>query len=78
MVRQVDCAIMASMTDDEELREPTKPWPNEAPRAEAIAAVAAFEEEWWPEREEKQAARLGRAGHAAAPPPLGRAGKGRM
>jgi hypothetical protein len=41
------------MTEDEDLRELTEPWPDEAQRAEAIAAFEALEEEWWREREDR-------------------------
>jgi hypothetical protein len=37
---------MAGMTEDEEMREPTELWPNQAQRTAAVAAFEAFEEEW--------------------------------
>ena len=42
---------MVRMIEDEELREPVESWPDEAQRRAAIAAFAAFEEEWWRERD---------------------------
>ena len=39
------------MTEDEEQRELAEPWPDEAQKAEAIAAFEAFKEEWRRERD---------------------------
>ena len=61
-------AIIANMTEDEELREPGEPGQDEAQMAHATAAFAAFEEEWWREREERLAAIVDRAGVSTSRP----------
>jgi hypothetical protein len=38
--------MMVHVTENEELRELSEPGPDEAQRRAAIAAFAAFEEEW--------------------------------
>jgi hypothetical protein len=55
------------MIEDEELRG--LPEPDEAQKAAAVAAFKAWEEEWQRERDTLS---------PASPPPLGRAGKGRV
>jgi hypothetical protein len=42
---------MVSMTEHEELREHTEPWPDQAQRTAAVAAFEAWEEEWRRERD---------------------------
>jgi len=46
-----ECGIMVRMIEDEELREHTEPWPDEAQRTAAVAAFEAWEEEWRRERD---------------------------
>ena len=70
--------IMAAMTEDEELRELTELWPDEAQKAAAMSVFDAFEEEWWREQEDRLPARVDREGRPASPPPLGRVGKRRV
>ena len=66
-----------SMTEDDELREVTEPWPDEAQKAEATATFEAFEDDWWREREERRPARADGAASPASSRPVGRAKIGR-